>query len=214
MTTRENDLDVVAPDEVGTEEQIPQKVYDITGHTKHPLSSLLINPNVFTFEEKAQQEKVLVVARSHWFTNVGWMLTAGLMFLAPNFLRLIPFSSDISIRYKILGGLLWFLVTFAFIFEKFLSWYFDVIVITDKRVIDIDFDNLLSKKFAQADILMIQDLTFKVTGFAQTMFNFGDVFVQTAAEVPQLTLERVPQPQKIIRVLQMLKEELGGKNAK
>ena len=108
MTTRENDLDVVAPDEVGTEEQIPQKVYDITGHTKHPLSSLLINPNVFTFEEKAQQEKVLVVARSHWFTNVGWMLTAGLMFLAPNFLRLIPFSSDISIRYKILGGLLWF----------------------------------------------------------------------------------------------------------
>ncbi len=211
---RESDLDVVAPDEVGTEAPIVEKVYDITGHTKHPLSSLLINPDVFTFEEKAQQEKVLVVARSHWVTNVGWILTAILMFLAPSFLNLIPLSSDIATRYKILGGFLWFLVTFAFVFERFLSWYFDVIVITDKRVIDIDFDNLLSKKFAQANILMIQDLTFKVTGFAQTMFNFGDVFVQTAAEVPQLTLERVPQPQKIIMVLQMLKEELGGKNVK
>lgn len=211
---RENDLDMVAPDEVGTEAPIVEKVYDITGHTKHPLSSLLINPDVFTFEEKAQQEKVLVVARSHWVTNVGWILTAILMFLAPSLLSLIPFSSDISTRYKILGGFLWFLVTFAFIFERFLSWYFDVIVITDRRVIDIDFDNLLSKKFAQADILMIQDLTFKVTGFAQTMFNFGDVFVQTAAEVPQITLERIPQPQKIIMVLQMLKEELGGKNVK
>lgn len=211
---RESDLDVVAPDEVGTEAPIVEKVYDITGHTKHPLSSLLINPDVFTFEEKAQQEKVLVVARSHWVTNVGWIVTAILMFLAPSFLNLIPLSSDIATRYKILGGFLWFLVTFAFVFERFLSWYFDVIVITDKRVIDIDFDNLLSKKFAQANILMIQDLTFKVTGFAQTMFNFGDVFVQTAAEVPQLTLERVPQPQKIIMVLQMLKEELGGKNVK
>lgn len=211
---RESDLDVVAPDEVGTEAPIVEKVYDITGHTKHPLSSLLINPDVFTFEEKAQQEKVLVVARSHWVTNVGWILTAILMFLAPSFLNLVPLSSDIATRYKILGGFLWFLVTFAFVFERFLSWYFDVIVITDKRVIDIDFDNLLSKKFAQANILMIQDLTFKVTGFAQTMFNFGDVFVQTAAEVPQLTLERVPQPQKIIMVLQMLKEELGGKNVK
>jgi hypothetical protein len=211
---RENDLDVVAPDEVGTEAPIVEKVYGITGHTKHPLSSLLINPDVFTFEEKAQQEKVLVVARSHWVTNVGWILTAILMLLAPSLLSLVPFSSDISTRYKILGGFLWFLVTFAFIFERFLSWYFDVIVITDRRVIDIDFDNLLSKKFAQADILMIQDLTFKVTGFAQTMFNFGDVFVQTAAEVPQITLERIPQPQKIIMVLQMLKEELGGKNVK
>ena len=211
---RESDLDVVAPDEVGTEAPIVEKVYDITGHTKHPLSSLLINPDVFTFEEKAQQEKVLVVARSHWVTNVGWIVTAILMFLAPSFLNLIPLSSDIATRYKILGGFLWFLVTFAFVFERFLSWYFDVIVITDKRVIDIDFDNLLSKKFAQANILMIQDLTFKVTGFAQTMFNFGDVFVQTAAEVPQLALERVPQPQKIIMVLQMLKEELGGKNVK
>ena len=211
---RENDLDVVAPDEVGTEAPIVEKVYGITGHTKHPLSSLLINPDVFTFEEKAQQEKVLVVARSHWVTNVGWILTAILILLAPSLLSLVPFSSDISTRYKILGGFLWFLVTFAFIFERFLSWYFDVIVITDRRVIDIDFDNLLSKKFAQADILMIQDLTFKVTGFAQTMFNFGDVFVQTAAEVPQITLERIPQPQKIIMVLQMLKEELGGKNVK
>ncbi len=210
--TRESDLDIVASDDLEVKEKISQKVYDITGHTKHPLSSLLVNPDIFTFEEKANQEKVLLVARSHWFTNVGWILTAGLMLLAPSFLSLIPISSDVSTRYKILGSFLWFLVTFAFIFEKFLSWYFDVIVITDKRIIDIDFDNLLSKKFAQADISMIQDLTSKVTGFAQTMFNYGDVFVQTAAEVPQLTLERIPQPQKIIKVLQMLKEELGDKN--
>ena len=71
---RENDLDMVAPDEVGTETPIVEK-YMILPVIPTSLSSLLINPDVFTFEEKAQQEKVL------WWpdrivTNVGWIVTA------------------------------------------------------------------------------------------------------------------------------------------
>lgn len=188
-------------------EELRNKIYEITGHTKHPLSSLLINPHVFDFEERDEEEKIILVARPHWFTNVSWIFTTVLLVIAPSLLKFVPLINEIPDKYMLVGFLMWYLVTFAFAFEKFLSWYFDVFIITDERVIDIDFNNLLNKKFSEAKIAMIQDITSEVKGVSQTLFNYGTVFVQTAAEVPEITLETVPNPEKIIKVLQVLRQE-------
>jgi len=231
--TRSPDLDKVAPDdtnlsniekrgealETQSERQkvknIKDKIYDIVGHTKHSLSSLLVNPDVFSFEEKDSREEILVVARPHWFTNFSWIFISGLMLIAPGIVKFIPIVTDISGKYLAIGVMVWYLLTFAIIFESFLSWYFDVFIITDKRVIDIDFNNLLDKKFSEARLSMIQDVTSRVSGVAQTMFNFGTVHIQTAAEVSYITFEEAPHPEKIIKILQLLREdeeiEKGGK---
>ena len=80
-------------------------------------------------------------------------------------------------------------------------------IITDKRVIDVDFNNLLVKKFSEARLLMIQDITSKVSGLFQTIFNYGKVKVQTAGETPEIIFEDIPNPEKIIRTLQVLRDE-------
>ncbi|MBP6989784.1 hypothetical protein KBB48_03350, partial [Candidatus Shapirobacteria bacterium] len=83
--TRSNDLDLVAPDDVIENKMeetrnekletptdtvktanLKEKIYGIVGHTKHPLSSLLVNPHVFNFEEKDDAEKIILLARPHW----------------------------------------------------------------------------------------------------------------------------------------------------
>jgi len=110
-------------------------------------------------------------------------------------------------KYQILGGLFWYLTTFAFAFEKFLSWYFDVYIITDERVVDIDFNNLLNKKFSEAKLSMIQDVTSRQIGMGQTMFNYGQVLIQTAAEINELRFDNIPNPDKIVKVLQLMREE-------
>ena len=186
---------------------ITDKIYGIVGHTKHPFSSLLINPHVFDFEERDSDEKIILVARPHWFTNVSWILTTILLVLAPSLLKFVPIISDLPMKEQFLGMFVWYLITFAFSFEKFLSWYFDVYIITDERIVDIEFNNLLNKKFSEAKLSMIQDTTSRVTGVAQTMFNYGTVYIQTAAEVPEICFELVPNPEKIIKVLQILREE-------
>lgn len=188
-------------------ENINTKIYDIVGYTKHPFSSLLVNPTVFDFEERDVEEKIILVARPHWFTNVSWIITAIFLVMAPSLLKFVPIFSDLPTKYQIIGMMTWYMVTFAFSFEKFLSWYFDVFIITDERVIDIDFNNMLDKKFSEAKISMIQDITSRVSGVSQTLFNYGTVFVQTAAEVPEITFEKVPNPEKIIKVLQILRTE-------
>ena len=45
-----------------------------------------------------------------------------------------------------------------------------------------------------------------------TFFNYGDVLIQTAAEINQINFEKVPNPEKIIKLLKELRqtEELKG----
>jgi hypothetical protein len=54
---------------------------------------------------------------------------------------------------------------------------------------------------------MIQDVSSRVAGISQTMFNYGDLRIQTAGEIPELSFEKVPNPDKVIKVLQMMREE-------
>jgi hypothetical protein len=184
-----------------------QKVYDILGHTRHSLSSLLIKPQVFNFQEKDSDEEILLVARQHWINNVGWIVVTLLMLFVPTFLKIVPLLSSFAPAYQFMAILFWYLITFAYSFEKFLSWYFNVYIITTRRIVDIDFNNLLVKRYSDAEIGMIQDVTSEVIGVIPTIFNYGNILIQTASEVNQLVFERIPNPEKIIKLLQELRDE-------
>ncbi len=205
----------VSPSPV-SETPITQKVYDILGHTKHSLSSLLVNPDVFNFQEKDSDEEILLVARQHWVNNVGWIVISVLMLFVPSLLKIVPLLSSFPPSYQFMAVLFWYLITFAYAFEKFLSWYFNVYIITTRRVVDIDFNNLLVKRYSDAEIGMIQDVTSEIIGAIPTVFNYGNILIQTASEVNQLIFEHIPNPEKIIKLLQELRDQehinRGGKN--
>jgi hypothetical protein len=223
---RSRDLDTVAPDDPivsPVPESKPQStpqpsltndplVSEILGHTTNPLSAFLVFPKVFNFEEKDDNENIILVLRPHWFTNVGWIIVSCLLLFIPTFLSLIPSFANFLDKYHFVFILFWYLITFAYAFEKFLSWYFDVYIITDERIVDIDFNNLLVKKFSEAGLEMIQDTTSNVIGFFPTMFNYGNVLVQTAAEIPEITFENVPNPEKVIKLVQHLREQEVSEN--
>ena len=76
--------------------------------------------------------------------------------------------------------------------------------------------NMLNKHFAEADLSAIQDVSSSVKGLLGTFFNYGDVLIQTAAEINQINFEKVPNPEKIIKLLKELRdleEAKGGSNA-
>ena len=97
--------------------------------------------------------------------------------------------------------ILWYLFVIAYILEKFLSWYFNVYIITNYRIIDTDFYSLLFKHISEARYNRIEDITYTQGGILQSIFDYGDVSIQTAAEVPEIRFELVPQPSRVVRVL-------------
>ena len=189
-----------------------QRVYDLLGgHSKGPLSSLLVNPKVMAFSEQNDGEQIFLAARSHWLTNLSWIFMFVIMIFVPFFFGYFSFLNFFPVQYRAAAVLFWYLITFISAFEKFLSWYFDLYLITNKRVVDIDFNNLLNKHFGQADLDDIQDVSSSVKGILGTFFNFGDVLIQTASEVNQINFTKVPNPDKIIKLIKELKEQAESK---
>jgi hypothetical protein len=95
---------------------------------------------------------------------------------------------------------------------NFLLWYFTVSIVTNERVIDIDYVTILNKKFAATMIAKIEDVTMRRSGFMQAIFNYGDVVIQTAAHEVQFGFLSVPKPEEVVRIINQLmgREEHEG----
>jgi len=172
-----------------------------------PLSSFAYLPKGVSFETKNREEKIVLLLRRHPITNLRWILIAVFLILAPLVLNFFPILDFLPANFRFVAVLGWYLITLAFIFENFLDWFFNVNIITDERIVDIDFDNLIYKKISEMAIDKIQDVTVRTGGVVRTMFNYGDVFIQTAAEVTNFDFLAVPNPERVTKILEELKVE-------
>ncbi|HPD44678.1 MAG TPA: hypothetical protein PK131_00675 [Candidatus Woesebacteria bacterium] len=211
MTIRAGNLDTIAPDDKIIKTEKNENVQEdltpirrILGHTRNSFSSTLICPNFFDFSERSEGEIIYVVLRPHWFTNISWILLSLVMFLAPLILKLLAVEISLPGNLFLLIIIFWYMVTLAFALEKFISWYFDLSIITNLRVIDMDIFNLLNRKFTEAEIKNIQDIDYRLAGASQTFFNYGSVRIETAGERPNLVFEKIAAPDKILKLLQEL----------
>jgi len=184
--------------------------------SKGALTAFSYYPKKVHFVATDRQEKIVLILRRHPITNLTWGITALVMVLAPLALSYFTFVDTIPMNYQVVALLVWYMITLAFIIEEFLSWFFNVNIITDERVFDVDFVNLVYREITDANIDLIQDVTVRVGSVVRTMFNYGDVLIQTASEVPQIEFLAVPKPDKVALILRELrveeeKEKLEGR---
>lgn len=184
--------------------------------TWSPLAAFVAYPPDIRFETQEREERIVLLLRRHWITNLPWIFSVILLIFAPLFFRFLPILEPLPFRYQAITIIGWYLLTLAFVLENFLSWYFNVDVITDERIVDIDFYSLIYKEISHCKIDQIQDVTFKMGGIVRTLFNYGDVLIQTAAEVPVFDFESVPKPALVVQKLNELileeeQEKLEGR---
>ncbi len=199
----EKGVEVIAPKELPR----GKARHQIYGHSHSPLSAFSYYPDKVKFVETDVEEKIILLLRRHPITNIKWMVVAAIMLLAPLFLSYLPPLGGLSEGYQLVLLMVWYLVTSAFIIEKFLDWYFNVNIITDERVFDVDFVNLIYREITDANIDQIQDVTVQVGGVLRTMVDYGDIVIQTAAEVPRIEFIAVPHPDKVGQILRELRVE-------
>lgn len=177
------------------------------GYTKNPVAAFRYYPDHVNFVGADSEEKIVLLLRRHAITNVPWIFLTIILFSSPIVALIFGFFDAVPIDFLTVGFIFWYLVSFAFTFEKFLGWYFNVYIITDERVFDVDFINLVYREITDANIDQIQDVTVRVGSVIRTVFDYGDVLIQTAAEIPQIEFDAVPHPDKIAQVLRELRVE-------
>jgi hypothetical protein len=184
-----------------------QEKHSLPGHTHNVLASFFYYPDRVDFVNKDPEEVVILLLRRHPITNIPWLLMSFVLIMAPGFLSVLPLMDGIPGNFQTVFVVIWYMITTAFILEKFLSWFFNVNIVTDERIIDVDFVHLIYREISDADIEQIQDVSVEIAGTIRTFFNYGDVLIQTAAEQTKIRFEAVPHPDRVAKILRELRVE-------
>ncbi len=180
---------------------------DLPMQERRPLASFLMRPHGVSFETREDEEQIILFLRKHFVTNVPWIFISFVMFLVPTVVTSTNILSTVPANFRFIFMMIWYLVSVAYTLESFLTWFFNVYIITDERIVDVDFYNLTYKEVSDANLDKIEDVTYKMGGVIRTLFNYGDVLIQTAAEVTNFDFLAVPYPDKVVKVLQDLRME-------
>ena len=170
----------------------------------NPLSSFLAKPFRVGFSTQASGETVILLLRQHPITQVGWLILAIILAFVPVFFDSFNFFAFFPVRYQLAIYFGWYLILLGFIFESFLKWFYNVYLITDERIIDIDFYSLTYRNISAAKIDNIEDTTASTAGFLSALLDFGTVTVQTAAEKREFEFDGVPHPAEVTTLINEL----------
>lgn len=155
------------------------------------------------YDGEDQDEKILYVIRASILTLFPWILRVIVLTLIP--LLVAPFALTLKFKgelivnpsFTVLFSIFWYLVTFGVFLQGLASWFFNVYIITSKKILDMDFYGLTYKNISETTLENIQDVTSTISGTLRTVFNVGSVFIQTAAEKQEFEFTDIDNPSKI-----------------
>ena len=179
----------------------------------HFYSSLSYHPKKVKFENQEKDEEIVLLVRRDLITNVPWILTALILIFIPPLLFLFsdfitPFI-QISPQTQLVSILFYYLAIFGFILVEFTLWYFNVGLVTNIRIIDLDVSGILYKHVSETRLNLIEDVSYSQVGSVRSVFNYGDVLIQTAGTLANFEFDRAPEPARIVRVIA---DMIGGKH--
>ncbi len=106
----------------------------------------------------------------------------------------------------VLGGSIFFLFAWLFLFQYFMDYYLDMWIVTSRRIINIEQTGLFSRTVSELHLYRVQDVTATINGMVGTLLNYGNVEIQTAGEERHFLFEQVHRPNDIAKSVLELSE--------
>lgn len=179
--------------------------------THHLLHTYCENPPL-RFSTQDAEENVVLTLRAHPITLVLWVLLAILGMLLPilagPFLNFLPLNST----QQLFIILTWYAFILLFILSNLITWYFNLGIITTRKIIDVDVINILNSHTTETLISRIEEVNNKSKGFLSSLFNYGNIYVQTAGEEQNIEFLNVPYPARIVRMINDLMTQQPPRN--
>jgi uncharacterized membrane protein YdbT with pleckstrin-like domain len=154
----------------------------------------------YHFNGQNPDEKILRVLHRHWFDIASQffaILGMLLLFFGSYYLTAYLYP---NLRDPILQNLfsflrnLFFIVIWIVFFIIWIDYYFDIWIVTDKRIVNIEQKGLFAREVSELQLEKIQDVTIDVRGVIPTFLNYGDIQVQTAGKEEKFLFHNIPDP--------------------
>lgn len=118
------------------------------------------------------KEKILFVIHKHPILQIKNF--AQVMFFG----LLIPFGMWFLFPQTLIFTIIWGIIGAIRLISEFFTWYFDLWLITNMNIIDIDQKSVFEKSSTRLEYHHIETITYEIKGIAPTLFNFGDIIVE------------------------------------
>ncbi|MBI5816817.1 MAG: PH domain-containing protein [Candidatus Yonathbacteria bacterium] len=166
-------------------------------------------------------ETIILEVRKHWFIFMAQSLPLIFLIFFPFIVKIIlsvTGLSDIVVFGKhaqtfitiITTMWVWFIWVAFFILWT--DYYLDILILTNKRIIEIEQKALFVREISTFRLDRIQDITVEVSGVIPTFFSFGDIHIQTAGEVPEISVKSIPDPHKVREIVSRAQDEAIDKS--
>lgn len=174
----------------------------------------------FHFTGQKHGEMILLLLHRHWFDILKQMivvffmiivLLSSLVFL-PGYFPVITEAPDYNRLLFFFESAFAMLIWIVF-FVIWIDYYLDVWIITDTRVVNIEQISLFSRQISELELENIQDITTEVKGMIPTFLNYGNVYIQTAAEKERFLFRNIPDPYHTKDLLMALQKRQERKEA-
>lgn len=158
--------------------------------------------------EKQKGEEIVEIIRRSFFTILPPFLKAfSLSF--PGIYGLLYVDQPIVI----LISLIWLILIISYVFYHWLIWHFDLYIITNQRVININQKSLFTKEVLELSYDKMEDVYFCVESFFGSLFGYGTVKILPRSNISYLKMDivNISDPQDIQKLILELKEDEGKK---
>ena len=162
----------------------------------------------------SSDEKIIFKIRKHWLTitisALGFLGLAVVPLIIDSTVGFnlsflpITFSESVKTHISAFFYLLWLLAMWVGFFSAWTDYYLDVWQVTDRRIIDIEQKGFFSRDEAMIRFENIQDITIDTHGFFATVFDFGDLRVQSAGERREFIIKNAAHPEAMKKKIQEL----------
>lgn len=163
-------------------------------------------PHGVTFANQKTHEEVILFLRAHLITNFLWFVIFIFLLFIPLFYFIIfkNFPSPLAFipeKFAYFFVVFYYLLVFAYALFNFLNWFYNILLITNLGVIDIDYSDILYHDVAFTNFNLVEDVNYTKVGFFRSLFNYGDIFIQTAGGRENLEGLGVPNPARAAHII-------------
>ena len=150
-------------------------------------------------------EHIVLLLRQHWIVLLKPMLIIAALILVSTLT--FPYANTIldnpatAARYAMSASILLWVIAFTLGVTAFVKWFFTIDIVTDERVVDLDFLNPFRHNYAEAALDRIEDVSHVHKGALSTLFDYGTVTVQTAGAKVDIEFDNIPRPRDVQDVL-------------
>ncbi len=166
----------------------------------YPVNILQLDPD----------EKIIAKVRRHWFYFLKEIAMLFVVLMVPVIIYMLVVYFDLKQYLHIPGDFFWFSIVLSALWGLawwlgfYVAWtdfYLDVLIVTDKRIFDIEQKGLFFRDSSSFRLDRVQDITIQVEGVMGTLLGFGHIHIQTAGERREFIATFIPHPHELMTLI-------------